>query len=65
MKLFDVPEIEKRKEQYGTCKHKIFIEYRSGKRFHYCSVQQKSNTHNGLLKIKCKTEACGHYEPTI
>lgn len=65
MKLFDIPETPKpkRKEQCRTCKHKIFITYRSGKRFHYCSLHKNARTHNGLLKVKCKREACEAYEP--
>jgi hypothetical protein len=56
---------EPRKEQCRTCNHKIFVEYRSGKRFHYCSLQRNSRTHNGLLKVKCKTQACKSYEAKL
>ena len=59
--LFNIEPKKPRKETCLTCKHKIVLEYRSGKRFHYCSIQRNASTHNGLLKVKCKREACNFY----
>lgn len=33
--------------------------------FQYCAVRKSARTHNGLLKIKCKTPACQHYVPDV
>ncbi len=30
--------------------------------FQYCGVRKSNRTENGLLKIKCKTEACSQFK---
>ena len=34
----------------------------NSKVFQYCGIRKSKRTSNGLLKIKCKTRACGLYE---
>ena len=47
------------------CKHPIGEEYRSGKRFYYCSIQRSNRTENGLKKIKLKDTACEHFNTDL
>jgi len=61
MELFSVP-ISNNK----TCKdclHRQRWECNS-KVFQYCGITKSNRTYNGLLKIKCKTTACGKFEQT-
>ena len=60
-KLFEVPEAPQRKETCRTCKHRQRWEFNT-KVFQYCGIRTSKYTNNGLLKIKCKTKACGSYE---
>ena len=45
----------------GDCKHKKSKDYRSGKRFYYCSIQRSMKTDNGLKKILLKNDACQYF----
>ena len=58
--LFDIP-----KDPVGltckTCKHRQRWDCNS-KVIQYCGVTKSNRTDNGLLKIKCKNEACIMYE---
>jgi len=41
----------------GDCEHRQRWECNS-KVFQYCGVRKSNRTNNGLLKIKCKDDAC-------
>jgi len=63
MRLFNIPPKHKPKSN-NTC---LTCEYRerwqcNSKVFQYCSIRKSKRTQNGLLKIKCKTEACRAYK---
>jgi hypothetical protein len=45
----------------GTCKHIQRWECNS-KHFFYCGVTPDGRTENGLLKVKCKTQACAAWK---
>ncbi len=65
MKLFEVEagKKEKREETCRTCKHRQRWEYDdNGKILQYCGIRKSNRTMNGLLKIKCKNEACILYQ---
>ncbi len=56
-------EKPKRTETCGTCKYRQSYEYDSSGIIHqYCKVRKSNRTINGLLKIKCKNEACLMYK---
>lgn len=62
MKLFDIPE--QKQEVNATC---LTCEHRQrhqcgGSIIQYCGVRKSNRTNNKLLKIKCKTPACGQYK---
>ena len=65
-KLFDMSEttIQKKKETCLTCDHRQRWQCNS-KVFQYCGVRKSNRTNNGLLKIKCKNEACGMYKKIL
>jgi len=44
-----------------TCEHRQRRQC-GGKVFQYCAVRRSRRTNNGLLKIRCKDEACHLYE---
>ncbi len=48
-------------EYFRTCKHRERHQCDS-KVFQYCGILKSNRTDNGKLKIKCKREACVHYE---
>jgi len=45
----------------NSCEHRQRHECNS-KVFQYCGVRKSNRTANGLLKIKCKTDACPLYQ---
>jgi hypothetical protein len=64
MELFDTTEFEREKPKGKTCKdcaHRQRHDCNS-KVFQYCGVRKSNRTDNGLLKIKCKTEACYQFK---
>ena len=61
--LFNLPEPPTPSaEKCRTCANRLSIEYRSGKRFQYCSIKRSRRTSNGLLKIKAGDTACESYK---
>jgi hypothetical protein len=46
----------------NSCEHRQRWECNS-KVFQYCGVRKSNMTDNGLLKIKCKTDACPLHVP--
>lgn len=67
MDLFNgtITETDK-KPNPNTCKD---CEYRQrwecgASVFQYCGIRKSNRTENGLLKIKCKTEACSQFKKT-
>jgi len=46
----------------NSCQHRQRWECNS-KVFQYCGVRKSKRTDNGLLKIKCKTDACPLHVP--
>ena len=61
--LFAVPESIPEKNP-NTCKTCVNIQKWEcgGSFFFYCGVRKSNRTDNGLLKVKCKTEACLQYK---
>jgi hypothetical protein len=61
-KLFDIPEIpiKHSSKTCRTCRHRQRWDFNT-KIFQYCGVRKSKRTSNGLLKIKCKNEACELY----
>ncbi len=59
--LFDINPAKKRKETCNTCIYRQRWECGS-KIIQYCGVRKSNRTDNGLLKIKCKNEACSLYK---
>jgi hypothetical protein len=70
MKLFELPEetaipVDTVSATGRTC---IECEHRqrwqcNSKVFQYCGKRKSNRTSNGLLKIKCKDNACALFEP--
>ena len=58
--LFITPE-KKVTETCNNCEHRQRWECNS-KVFQYCGIRKSNRTDNGLLKIKCKTEACDKFK---
>jgi hypothetical protein len=59
---FEQPALEKVKgKTCRTCMHRQRWQCDS-KVIQYCGVRKSNRTDNGLLKIKCKNEACEGYE---
>lgn len=54
-------EIESKQPSDKTCVHRERWEYGS-KIIQYCGSRKSNRTENGLLKIKCKNEACILYK---
>lgn len=44
------------------CGYRKRLVYRSGNTFQYCGVIASNKTSTGLLKIKCKYQACGRFQ---
>jgi len=62
MKLFDIEPIHRNISQTcNACKHRQRWQCNS-KVFQYCGIRKSNRTDNGLLKIKCKDNACLLYE---
>lgn len=65
MDLFNeaIKDVEKKPVE-NTCKDCVHRErwQCGGSIFQYCSVRTSNRTDNGLLKIKCKTEACSQFK---
>ncbi len=59
--LFPDLKAEQSGETCKTCMHRQRWQCNS-KIIQYCGVRSSNRTENGLLKIKCKTPACGLYE---
>ncbi len=63
--LFDKEQYNKPHEGIGktcnTCSHRQRWDFGTMV-FQYCGVRKSNRTSNGLLKIKCKMEACPLYE---
>lgn len=57
--LFEVEEIQQK--TCKDCEHRQRWQCNS-KVFQYCGVRKSNRTENGLLKIKCKTKACGQFK---
>jgi hypothetical protein len=63
-KLFELPHsnpLNNNRLTCNTCEHRQRHQCNS-KVFQYCGVRKSNRTDNGLLKIKCKTEACSLYK---
>lgn len=63
MCLFNIEPIivEKPKITCRTCKH-IERWACGGSYFFYCNKRKSNKTGNGLLKVRCKDEACALYD---
>jgi hypothetical protein len=48
----------------NSCEHRQRHQC-GGSIIQYCGVRKSNRTDNGLLKIKCKTEACLLYKPCL
>ena len=61
--LFDIEPITKPRNpnKCGTCAHIQRWEC-GGRHFFYCGARKSKRTDNGLLKVKCKNEACELYK---
>ena len=61
--LYDIGPIKKQKPLH-TCKTCVHIQKWAcgGSYFFYCGIRKSNRTGNGLLKVKCKREACGLYK---
>jgi len=57
-------ETEETKNTCRKCNHNQAWQCNS-KTFHYCGIRKSNRTSNGLLKIKCKNEACHLFEKSI
>ena len=62
--LFDhIPEHLKGKTCL-SCEHRERHQM-GGSIIQYCGVRRSNRTENGMLKIKCKTQACSSYKEFI
>jgi len=61
-KLFEIEQqIPEIKNTCMDCEHRQRWECNS-KVFQYCGIRKSNRTNNGLLKIKCKDDACLLFE---
>ncbi len=59
--LFEIGQEQPSDKTCKTCVHRERWEYGS-KIIQYCGARKSNRTENGLLKIKCKNEACILYK---
>lgn len=62
--LFDnepIPQKSKPTKFCRTCAH-LQKWACGGRYFFYCGIRKSNRTENGLLKVKCKNEACYAYK---
>lgn len=66
--LFDFEQLSDKKSEpkafCRTCEHIQKWEC-GGSYFFYCGVRKSNRTQNGLLKVKCKNEACNAYKERV